>query len=243
MDIIIEDDIFDVEKIAVEPAPLPALKEDQLLQMVLQGGNIEVLEKFLDLREREESRSAAKEFDLHFAAMQAEFGAVGKNKKGYDYNYAPLEDLQKFFGPVISKHGFSYRWTEARAPEGKTVTIIISGWGSSRENSFDVPFIKDPKYTKQMNDIQVMGTMSSYGQRYTFKAGFGLIIGGDDTDGILPGTGEEYAQAVLQIDSCGSMKELMATWSSLYPGIKNDKSALTYLGSVFSSKKDALGGK
>jgi hypothetical protein len=33
------------------------------------------------------------------------------------------------------------------------------------------------------NILQMRGIQSTYGQRYTFKAGFGIVIAGEDTDG------------------------------------------------------------
>jgi hypothetical protein len=154
-------------------APADASLEDRMLVSIANSGSIEALERYIALREREEARQAALEFDRHFAAMQAEIGSVGRHKQGHGYNYAALEDLQRQCGPTISKHGFGYAWREESIETGKRVIMTISGYGHSRETSFDVPGLTG---TPRMNAVQVAGAMSTYGRRYTFIAGFGIVI-------------------------------------------------------------------
>ena len=159
---------------------------DQIMLRIIESGSVDALEKFIALRERTEALSAEKDYDLHFSAMQAEFTVVGRSKQGYGYRYCPIEKLQAHYGPTIAKHGFSYRWTELVLENGiKRCTMTISGWGSSRDNSFDIPKLSG---TERMNAIQVAGAMSSYGRRYTFISGFGVIIGDEDSDGRVEAT-------------------------------------------------------
>lgn len=181
MNIEIEDDGEQMDLIVPENN-LPAVTQDAMMMRVIEGGNVDALEKFIALREREESRQASLEFDRHFAEMQAEFPAIKRLKNGHNYKYAPIEVLQKTLGPIIAKHGFSYRWEESPLETGKRVTIIISGHGASRNNSFDVPNIQG---TSQNNEIQVGGIMSSYGRRYSLISGFGVIIEDEDPDGMV----------------------------------------------------------
>jgi hypothetical protein len=145
-----------------------------------------VIERLVDLMNKQEDRRAKQEFDLHFAAMQAELPIITKRKEAKNqsevmYVYAPLEVLQRACNPIISRHGFSYSWRE-EAIEGKSKRTILAirGYGHVQENYFDAPEISG---TSRMNPIQVAGAMSSYGRRYTFIAGFGLTVEGEDLDG------------------------------------------------------------
>jgi len=201
------DEITDIVQVE---SHLPATnRNDEMMLKVIESGNIEALERFIALKEREESRHASLEFDRHFAEMQADFVPASRSKKGYDYRYAPVEALQKQHGPIISAHGFSYRWKEESIETGKRCTLIISGHGSSRENSFDVPMITG---TKQMNPIQVAGAMSTYGRRYTFISGFGVIIEDEDTDGYIK-------PQAPQGDSIDAWEK---TWLSRIDGLTTD---------------------
>lgn len=168
------------------------------------------LGKIIALVTEQEERKARALYDIHYAEMQSEFLPATRSKKGYDYWYAPIEELQKQYGPIISRHGFSYRWREEAIESGKRVYLKISGWGHSEETFFDVPKIDG---TKQMNPIQVAGAMSTYGRRYTFIAGFGIAIEDEDRDGDSGSrSDDDQEQLKTMLKSIGE-----STWETLGP--------------------------
>lgn len=178
--------VDETKAVATTDAQPPMSNGDRLVAMAIESGaDIDKLERLIELRNAEEAREARLAFDTHFGEMQAEFTAVGKNKDALDYNgevmyaYAPLETLQLHYNPIIFKHGFSYRWREDAIETGKRCVLCISGHGHITETSFDIPKIPS---NKRMNDVQAAGSMSSYGRRYTFIAGFGVIIADEDDD-------------------------------------------------------------
>jgi len=168
--------------------PRTATKEDRLLETVLASGNIEVLERYIALRKSEEERQARVVFEEHFAKLRADLKPVVKQKENtfLRSKYAPLETLQAVCDETIFKHGFSYTWREEAISEGKRIWMDITGYGHSKSNYFDTPNMEPLKSNegKQVTNIlQARGIQSTYGQRYTFKAGFGIVIAGEDTDG------------------------------------------------------------
>jgi len=168
-----------------------AVKEDRLLEQVLQAGNIEVLERYIALRKSEEERQAKLAFDTAFSKLRADLPAVVKSRANdhLKSKYAPLETLQRACDEAIFSHGFSYSWREEAIPEGKRVWMDISGYGYTRSNYFDAPQIdpvKNRDGSNVQNLLQVRGVMSSYGRRYTFISGFGIVIEGEDSDGQIP---------------------------------------------------------
>ena len=175
--------------VATVKRSLPVVREPEtiysLLHMAIDKNlDVERLRQLIDLRAQEEARQAKLAFDEHFSQMQAEFQAVKRSKQGYGYKYAPVEALQSAYGPIIAKHGFSYRWREEMIEGGVKRTIMTtSGWGHSQENTFDCPPLDG---TERMNQVQIMGAMSTYGRRYTFIAGFGAIVEDEDDDGAPP---------------------------------------------------------
>lgn len=168
---------------AEEMAVVNFSEENQMMLAIVNSGNVEAFDKFLKLKEREEERLSQKLFEENFAKMQQEFKPVEKKKQGHNSKYAPLEVLQRAHAPMITKYGFSYRWNEEAVEGGKRVTLYVSGYGHTKATSFDVPFMDG---NKSQNQIQVAGTMSTYGKRYTFCSGFGIILEGEDTDGYMP---------------------------------------------------------
>jgi len=217
-------------------------KNDHLMLKVVESGNIEALERFIQLRERETSRQASLLFDEHFSIMQAEFGAVARSKKAYGYNYAPLEALQRSYNPVIFKHGFSYSWDEEAIEGGKRCTMKISGHGSSRSNSFDIPQL-DPVVSREgkvkQNAVQVAGAMSTYGRRYSFISGFGVIIDDEDHDAVTQEEATDVSERVQKLKACKDLKELMAAWTEIYPTVTGDARAI----GILSAVKDQLKGE
>jgi len=165
---------------------MPTNAEDGFIATVLSmpdgDKKVELLDKLLTMRETERARMAKMLFDTHFAELRADLLPVVKAKENsfLKSKYAPLADLQTACDPVIFKHGFSYSWREEALKEGKRVHLDISGYGHTKSNYFDSPQIPG---TNATNAIQAAGIMSSYGQRYTFKAGFGIVTIDEDTDG------------------------------------------------------------
>lgn len=159
-----------------------------LVQMAIDKDlDINKLEKIIELKNQEQARAAQQEFERNFSLMQAEFTPVAKSKAGSEgkFKYAPMSELQKAYGPIIAKHGFSYRHREELLPNGgKRVVMRISGWGYVEEVFFDIPRIDG---TRMMNAVQIAGAMSTYGRRYTFMSGFGVIVEDEDIDDLPPG--------------------------------------------------------
>jgi hypothetical protein len=168
------------EKMETKDVTVKPRDFNDLVALVADKPNgVEIIRDLIAMKNAEEDRSAKHNFDLHFTEMQADFVAVYRSKQGYGYKYAPIEDLQEAYGPTIAKHGFSYRWREEAVATGKRVILVISGYGHFEETYIDIPTLEK---TKQMNSVQAVGGMSTYGRRYTFIAGFGVIIKDEDDD-------------------------------------------------------------
>lgn len=148
------------------------------------------LEKVIALYNQQEDRRRKEDFEFHFGEMQRELSPVVKNEtaKKRDgakaYDYVTLDALQAACNPIIFAHGFSYSWREEALAEGaKRTWLDISGYGYTKSNYFDSPKITG---TDWQNAIQVAGSQSTYGRRYTFIAGFGIIVAGEDSDANTP---------------------------------------------------------
>ena len=192
----------------------PRNPTDILIELAIQhGADVDKLERLIALKNSEEARRAKLEYDRHFAEMQSEFTPVSKEKEARDqkdgkllYKYAGLDQLQKLYGPIIAAHGFSYRWYEqALEGESKRVVLRISGYGHAEENYFDLPKAKAPL----MNDIQAAGSMSTYGRRYTFIAGLGVIIDDDDDGRADIETTLDCAEELKALTECETAANLL----------------------------------
>ena len=228
--------------------PVVVTDTAKLMQIALQGdASIEMLERLIDLKNSEEERGFKRDFDFHFAEMQREFKPVKRDKKGDKGKYAPLDSLQKRFGPVIATHGFSYRWSEESLPEGRLrVRLSVSGYGYTQENYKDLPaYVPDTGGSSGkpiMNILQAEGARSTYGQRYTFIAGFGLIIEDADDDGMSFDDGLNYGEYIKTMEAETHLDDLQATAKKIRAELrsKGDERGVKIITNVYLKRKDEL---
>jgi hypothetical protein len=169
-------------------------REDALLSQAIEKGlSTETLEKLIALRNAEIARQAQAEFAQHFAEMQANFIPVGKSNQANDangkklYSYCPLENILAMAAPIMARHGFAYRWTEeALANKEKRINCIVSGWGHQETSFVDIPYMEPT--TRATNIVQMRGSATTYGKRYSFLNATGIIVGGEDNDALSNST-------------------------------------------------------
>lgn len=160
-----------------------------LLKMAIEKDlDVDKLKALMDLRDREERKNAEKEFEHHFAIMQQEYVPVIKRKSGPKdaFKYCPLPEILKIYVPILSKHGFSYRFSEKTLDKERETTCYLSGYGHTRSASIVLPIADQ---NQMISSIQARGITAEYGRRYSFLNVTGCIVADEqDTDGKLPET-------------------------------------------------------
>ena len=225
-------------EVAIRQDGIAQYNGDVLAMAVDRDLDIDKLRALIQMRAEEEARQARLAYAEEFARMQSEFTAVSRSKQGYDYRYAPIEVLQKAYGPIIARHRFSYRWREEALEVGKRVIMTISGHGHSEDTSFDIPKLEG---TKQMNPVQVAGAMSTYGRRYTFIAGFGVIIDDEDTDATFE-DGVKYADFVNAIEAETDLPALHEMTKRYRAQLRDerDEHGVDIITRAYTKRKEAL---
>ena len=238
-------------KEAVKADNLPATvapaasQEDRLLEKVLAGGNIEVLERYIALRKSEEERQAKLAFDEHFAAMQKDYVPVYKSREVLDiggkhmYNFCALESIVEIYAPILSKHGFSYFWDEEAIDDrNKRIWCHICGYGHERKGYVDVAIQEANKYG---NAIQQRGVSSSYGQRYSLKNALGIVERNVDTDGVFSLGDIQTAQPFIdQIKAAKSKEQLQASYAAALRANAGSKPVQKLIAAAKDEMKEAL---
>lgn len=203
---------------------LPAVQsqEDRLLEKVLDSGNIEVLERYIALRKSEQEREAQIAFEKAFSIMHAEFPEIRKTKRSHTGMYAPIEEIQRVINPIVKKHGFAYWWTSEKVEGGILEYIVISFGGYSKKSPCYIP---QTSGNNAMTPAQVIGSMQSYGRRYSIIDGFGLTIVGEDDDGNLGKIEQEAAPFIDQIKKCTSVDSLRQVYMKALEMTAKNKAA------------------
>jgi len=218
---------------------------DRLISMALQAGDVDKLDRVLALRKQEEERAFKQAFDAHFGEMQAKLKPITRNKQGDKGKYPPLEDMQKQCNPTIFEHGFSYYWSEETLPENcLRVVLHVSGYGYTKTNYKDLPFYEPDKGNSSgkaiMNPLQAEGTRASYGRRYSFIAGFGLVLQDEDTDGTFEfEEGVRYADYIHQMDQAPDAVALHTLLTDFATSLREagDKDGIKFLTKYYTHKK------
>lgn len=181
------------------------------------------LEKIIALHNDMKMAQAKEDFEFHFAEMQKEFTPMKRSKKTDKGKYSPIDEFQKKYDPIITAHGFSYSWNENQLADGWIdIVLTISGYGYSKQNHKAFPPYEPDKGSSSgkpiMNVLQAEGVRSTYGYRYTFKAGFGITETDEDTDGNMLNyeDGVYYADYIKRIRICDNLDELAAEFKLIW---------------------------
>lgn len=171
----------------VQPAPPRnvATVTDMLSQALASGAGVEVIEKLMALRDRQEATMARRAFDEALAAAKAEIPVIAKNRKvdftsqkgRTHYAHEDLGEIARTVDPILGKYGLSYRF-RVKTEQGQVhVTCIVA----HRDGHFEETTLSaGHDQSGNKNSIQAVGSTITYLQRYTLKAALGLAASDDD---------------------------------------------------------------
>lgn len=160
--------------------------ESLLQRAVDKGVPVETLERLLAMRTQLKAERAKEAYDRAMAAFQAECPTIVKTKEvrtksgQVAYRFAPIESIVAQVKDLIQKNQFSYSFTmELRDTGVKVICKITHAEGHSSESIMDIPF---GSKTEIMSNSQVAAAATTFGKRYAFLNGFGIMTGDEDTD-------------------------------------------------------------
>jgi hypothetical protein len=179
----------DLVPVKVEPKEVSMPTDANSLIALAMDKNLDAdkMQRLISMKHEEEDRAAKREFDIHFALMQAELPILVRTKQSHTNKYVPLDEMVIQCKPVTSKHGFAFYWDREDLDEKRAkITFTVSGWGWAKSN-YMIVFIDEPMKSREgksvTNKNQMNGASDTYGHRYTMKAGLGLVESDEDTDG------------------------------------------------------------
>ena len=159
--------------------------EALIAQGIDKGLPVETMERLLAMRRELKEEYARESYYSALMAFQKACPIIAKTKKVMDgsgrllYKYAPIEEVIKQIGDLFEKHGFSYSiQSEQEAQMVTAICHIHHIDGHSESSKFAIPV--DPK--GYMNAAQKVASALTYGKRYAFLNGFGILTGDEDDD-------------------------------------------------------------
>lgn len=231
MDTQTQERIAEVERMptAIQHAPtaLPTsvrTPADILIYAMEKGGNIEQIEKLMDLQMRWEADQARKAYVVDMAEFKKNPPQIAKDKKvGYEnndgsftgYKHASLGNVTGAIVEGLAKHGFSHRWDTEQQQGGLIVVtcVLTHRLGHSERTALS----SSPDQSGKKNNIQAVGSTITYLQRYTLLAATGLATHDQDDDGA--GSGEAASDVSLadkwtgKANAAPSLTDLNKVWN------------------------------
>lgn len=174
------------------PQRLPAIagEAESLMAIISRAASdpsidINKLERLMQMHEQITARAAKAAYDAALAQMQPELPVIAERGRidigrGKPQSYALWEDINEAIRPILSRHGFALSFRTGRQDDRIIVTGILSHRdGHREETTMHLPL--DTSGSK--NNVQAVGSSTSYGKRYTASALLNLTSRGEDDDG------------------------------------------------------------
>ncbi len=177
-----------------EAPPLPPFLSPTPLNLLAaaleRGVDDGMLAQLIGLHERAQALDARKAFENALAAAKAELPVIAKNRQAMlgrqVYRHEDLAEIVRTVGPILARHGLSYRFRSATEGGLVTVTCVIAHRDGHSE---EAQLSAGADQSGEKNAIQAIGSALTYLQRMTLKAALGLAAS-DDDDGKAAGDPE-----------------------------------------------------
>jgi len=146
------------------------------------------LQALLEMRDRWSKEEARKAFVVALTDFKADPPDILKTKHvsfasaggRTSYNHAALGDASALIGAGLANHGLSHRWNVEQTPEGRIAVTCILTHIMGHSESVRMESNSDQSGGK--NNIQAIGSATSYLQRYTLFAAAGVIAKDQEDD-------------------------------------------------------------
>ena len=165
--------------IAIEQPKSNPTPVDLINTIITKGGDLSQLAQLMELQEKWEAKQAKANFNHARQKFMDEVKTVVKNKEGFGYFFASLDNIAKTIKPVLDKCNLYYSWDTDFVDGIVHVTCVISHVDGHEQRT---KLAGGPDTSGKKNSIQAIGSTTSYLQRYTLVSALGLVISDQDSD-------------------------------------------------------------
>lgn len=216
-----------------------------------QGLDADKLGKLMELQFAWERNEARKAYIAAIQAFKANPPEINKthevnypNKDGSRtiYHHAELAKINKIIGDGLKQVGITSSWRTSDVNGRITVTCVLT---HELGHSEDVATLSGPADTSGgKNNVQAIGSTTTYLQRYTLLSGLGLSAEGADDDGKsaegLPQ--QTVADYLTTIKDASSLDDLQKAFAAAYKAAKpiSDANAMRQFTDAKEQRKKEL---
>lgn len=160
--------------------------------------DIEKMERLLAMHERMQAKTAEQAFNAAMAQMQCEIPTVFEAAVNLHTGnaYATLDDISRIAKPIMQKHGFAITFKVENLDKAISVTgILMHRDGHREQTTMTLP----ADIGKGRNDVQAVGSSTTYGKRYVMSALLNITTGETRDDDGQSSDGSESADMRAQV--------------------------------------------
>jgi len=168
------------EIIEIQPQESNIVKIDYVALAIEKGADLATIEKFMDLKERQDATEAKKAYVVAMANFTANKPTIERTKKAYNSNYAGLAETIETIKDTLSGCGLAVSWQTSQEGTRITVKCIVTHILGHSESTM---LSDEPDKAGSIKGIQAIASVVSYLERYTMYAILGLASQDADTDG------------------------------------------------------------
>ncbi|KWT04042.1 ERF family protein [Pseudomonas savastanoi] len=214
--------------------------------------DIEKMERLLAMHERMQAKTAEQAFNAAMAQMQCEIPTVFEAAVNLHTGnaYATLDDISRIVKPIMQRHGFAITFKVENLEKTIAVTgILMHRDGHREQTTMTLP----ADIGKGRNDVQAVGSSTTYGKRYVMSALLNITTGetrdddaqssdGSDTDDMRA---QAVADIIERVNQTNSPDELKDVWQAALKVLQanGDKTGYDAVKIEVTKRKEALEAK
>lgn len=186
---------------------------DHLLEIAVTSGNVDQLDKLLEVKLKFEADEARKAYSAAMTEVQSKLPTIIKDRENTQTNswYATLDQINKQITPIYTAAGLSISFGETEAKTQGWVRIeatVRHSLGHSERFARELPMDDvGLKGNTNKTAVHAAASSSSYAQRYLICQIFNIATGFDDDGNAAGETFILQEEADELADLCGEISE------------------------------------
>lgn len=246
------------QEFAIVPEQLAIAAQDKwerLLQIAIErNAGAEQFAMLVDAITKARREDARHQFEAALGDFKADLPAIFKTKKvsfpnkdggRTEYSHAELAEATEIISESLEKYGLTHSWKPSEGANGRTLMTCVFRHPQSGHVE-DMGTLGGPPDTSGgKNNVQAIGSTTTYLQRYTLLAACGIAPKGLDNDGRTPTEGlpeDAITDYCIQMQDADTIVELQKSFKECYQKSRDlaDKDAQQRFIKVYEERKKAL---
>lgn len=207
----------------LKPVAMETPIDTLIAAAVNQDLDIAKLERLIELRDKEEAKTAFAQYVVAISNFQAQCpnipktGQVKDKHGNYLYNYPKMDKIMEIAKPHLEANGLCVRTDTEFIDKTVRATVKVSHIGGhTDETTFVVPI--EANMAGGANAAQRTASANSFAKRYGVMNALNLVGSDDDDDGAGTGAEVEYISEATaaglrdEIEMLGGDEQFFCTW-------------------------------